>query len=46
MAPHVLQLIHGGSVVRIFFKKLWRFFTEPYATRDETSEDVAHRNTW
>lgn len=27
-------------------KKLWRFFTKPYATRDETLEDVAQRNTW
>ncbi len=46
MAPDVLQLFHGGSVVKKFFKKLWRFFREPDANHDENFDDWAQRITW
>ena len=46
MAPHILQLFHGGSVVRNFLKKLWRFFQEPDAGHDENFDDWTQRVTW
>lgn len=51
MAPDVLQLIHGGSVVKKFFKKLWRILTAEPAppskwTDDEYQGSDIHLDNW
>lgn len=51
MAPDVLQLIHGGSVVRSFLKKIWRALTAKPAppskrTSDEYQGRDIHMDNW
>ena len=51
MAPHVLQLIHGGSVVKSFLKQIWRVFSAKLALPKRWAEDEyqgsdIHMDNW
>ena len=51
MASHLLQLIHGGFVVRIFLKKLWHILSAKPATSKQWAEDEyqgrdVHLDNW
>lgn len=51
MASHVLQLIHGGPLVRNFLKKIWRALNAKPAppskwTDDEYQGSDIHMDNW